>query len=230
MADECFPTASLAGTLPADIVDHRHIAAAADLRQGSVWESRLPGEGAMRRIIFVLALAGLVIGGARSKRRTRETRGGRYGDSRRDYGHEDLQANMWKDSNGKHGHDYVNNDDDPMDDQGHGTHCSRTIAAVGNNDTGLGGVNWRAKIMALKFLDKNGSGSNSNAIKCIDDAVKNGAKVLNNSWGGGGFSPENIVAVMAINGDGERPTFSCFGAESVDLGATPQTPLFPVAQ
>lgn len=180
-------------------------------------------------------------------------------DSGVDYSHEDLADNMWVDENGKHGHDYANNDDDPMDDNAHGTHCAGTIAAVGDNGIGVVGVNWEAKIMALKFLNAQGSGSLSNAIKCIDYAIDHDAKVLNNSWGGGGFSPElreaierandagaifvaaagndagrdndqdpsypasydneNIISVLAIDYEGELAWFSCFGAESVDIGA-----------
>jgi subtilisin family serine protease len=51
-----------------------------------------------------------------------------------------------------------------MDDHNHGTHCSGTIAGVGNNGVGVVGINWTAKIMALKFLGSNGSGSTSDAV------------------------------------------------------------------
>ncbi|MFG0262437.1 MAG: S8 family peptidase [Novipirellula sp. JB048] len=179
-------------------------------------------------------------------------------DSGVDYNHEDLADNMWEDENGKHGYNFVNDNDDPMDDNAHGTHCAGTIAAVGDNGVGVVGVNWEAKIMALKFLNAQGSGSLSNAIKCIDYAIQHDAKVLNNSWGGGGFSPElkeaieraenagaifvaaasnegtdndqidrypasydneNIISVLAIDDAGELAWFSCFGANSVDIGA-----------
>jgi PKD repeat protein len=75
-----------------------------------------------------------------------------------------------------------------MDDQYHGTHVSGTIGGVGNNGAGVAGVAWRVKLMGLKFLDSNGSGSSSNAIKCIDYAIAKGAHILSNSWGGGGYS------------------------------------------
>ena len=91
-----------------------------------------------------------------------------------DYTHQDLSANIWinpseipgngidDDGNGYiddiNGWDFINNDKDPMDDNGHGTHCSGTIAAVGNNNIGIVGVNWNAKIMPLKFLSASGSG------------------------------------------------------------------------
>jgi len=104
-----------------------------------------------------------------------------------DYNHEDLKDNIWTDANGKHGFDFVENDDDPMDQNGHGTHCSGTIGAVGNNGTGVVGVNWKVKIMAVRWLDANGSGEVINAIKSIDFAVDHGAKILSNSW----YWPEN---------------------------------------
>lgn len=120
-----------------------------------------------------------------------------------DYKHEDLAKNIWtntgeipgdgldNDNNGfiddVHGYDFFNNDGDPMDDNLHGTHVAGTIGAVGNNGKGVVGVNWYAQIMAVKFLNKNGSGSLSDAIKAIAYARENGAWVLNNSWGGGGY-------------------------------------------
>jgi len=104
-----------------------------------------------------------------------------------DYNHPDLKDNIWTDENGKHGYDFANNDDDPMDDQSHGTHCSGTIGALHNNK-GIAGVNKKVRIMCLKFLDSKGSGSLENALKSIEWAVDNGAKILSNSWGGGGFS------------------------------------------
>ena len=110
-----------------------------------------------------------------------------------DYRHPDLAANMWKNpgeiaGNGKDddnngiiddifGADFYSNDGDPMDEEGHGTHVSGTIGAVGNNGIGVSGVNWNARIMALRFLGPDGSGEISDAIKCLDYAVKMGAKI-----------------------------------------------------
>lgn len=130
------------------------------------------------------------------------------------YNHPDLQNNIWvnpgefgidgengedkrfngidDDGNGYvddwRGWDFVNNDNDPMDDQGHGTHVAGTIAASGNNGVGVVGVMWRASLVGLKFLDKNGSGSLADAMKAIEYAIDNNIKITNNSWGGGSFS------------------------------------------
>lgn len=121
-----------------------------------------------------------------------------------DYDHPDIAANMWvnpgeipgngldDDDNGYiddiHGWNFSAHNRDPKDDHNHGTHCAGTIAAVGDNGVGVTGVAWRARIMALKFLNSSGSGLSSDAIGAIDYAVANGARVSNNSWGGGGYS------------------------------------------
>ncbi|MBU2499845.1 S8 family serine peptidase, partial [bacterium] len=92
-----------------------------------------------------------------------------------DYTHPDLVDNAWtnpgeiagdgidNDGNGFiddiHGWDFANGDNDPMDDNDHGSHCSGTIGGVGNNALGVAGVNWDVSIMGLKFLTSGGSGS-----------------------------------------------------------------------
>lgn len=111
-----------------------------------------------------------------------------------DYNHPDLRANMWS-KNGRYGYDFCDNDNDPMDDESHGTHCAGTIAAVGNNGVGVVGVCWKAQIMAMRFMGADGSGSTSDAVKCIDWAVANGAHILSNSWAGPDTSRELAEAV-----------------------------------
>jgi len=105
-----------------------------------------------------------------------------------DYNHRDLDDNMWTDGSGHWGYDFINDDADPIDDHGHGTHCAGIIAAEGDNSLDVTGVCWDAKIMALKFLDETGSGSTSDATEAFYYAVDNGADVVSNSWGGSGYS------------------------------------------
>jgi parallel beta-helix repeat protein len=116
-----------------------------------------------------------------------------------DYHHEDITDNMWCNSdeilgNGvdddddgfidnKYGADFAYNDSDPLDDNGHGTHCAGTIAAVGNNSVGVVGVNWELQLMAVKVLGHSGGGGVASLAGGIVWAADNGAKILSNSWG-----------------------------------------------
>ena len=81
------------------------------------------------------------------------------------------------------GWDFFNKDNDPYDDNNHGTHVSGTVAAVANNAKGVAGVSWNSRIMALKFLSGSGYGYSSDAAIATRYAADNGAKVINNSWG-----------------------------------------------
>ncbi|EMK00514.1 MULTISPECIES: S8 family serine peptidase [unclassified Leptospira] len=116
-------------------------------------------------------------------------------DSGVNYNHTDLNENMWGSASCvsdkgvslgscSNGWDYADNDSNPMDLNGHGTHVAGTIGAKGNNGTGVAGVCWTAKIMAVRVLDQLGSGDTATIIKGINFAVRNGAKVLNLSLGG----------------------------------------------
>ena len=126
-------------------------------------------------------------------------------DSGVDYNHPDLKQNIWTNPDTSapdvHGYDFYNNDADPMDDNGHGTHVSGTIAGE-NNGAGVVGVNWTAKIMPLKFLGSTGSGPTSGAISALDYAVAHGAKLSNNSWGGGGYDKSLYDAISRANTNG----------------------------
>lgn len=82
------------------------------------------------------------------------------------------------------GYDFANNDADPTDDQGHGTHVAGTIAQSTNNGTGVAGVAYNAKLLPVKVLGSNGQGSYDNIIKGIVYAVDQGAKVINMSLAG----------------------------------------------
>ena len=120
------------------------------------------------------------------------------------YTHSDLSKNIWNntdeipdngiddDHNGYtddiRGWNFISNTSDPIDDNGHGTHVSGTIGAVGNNAIGVAGVNWHVKIMSLKVFNPAGVGDTFDAISAIEYANANGASVISNSWGGGEYS------------------------------------------
>ena len=139
-------------------------------------------------------------------------------DSGVDYTHPDLRDNIWintaeipnnridDDQNGRiddvRGWDFSNNDNDPMDDNNHGTHVAGVIGAKGNNASGITGINWNVRIMPLKFMNARGSGRTSAAIRALEYAVRNGAKISNNSWGGGPFSQALFDAIQSANNAG----------------------------
>ncbi len=116
-----------------------------------------------------------------------------------DYTHPDLAANIWTntreiagngiddDGNGYRddirGWNFVANNNNPMDDNSHGTHVAGTIGAVGNNGVGVAGVAWNVKLMPLKFMDASGGGYLSDAVRAVDYARVNGAKIINASFG-----------------------------------------------
>lgn len=139
-----------------------------------------------------------------------------------DYNHPDLASNVWTNSSGfagtlngvavscatgTHGFNAVAGSCDPLDDNGHGTHVSGTIGAVGNNGIGVVGVNWTVQILPCKFLDARGGGTVGDAITCLDfvKAMKDsGVNVVatNNSWGGFDFSQALADAIQAQQQDG----------------------------
>jgi subtilisin family serine protease len=98
-------------------------------------------------------------------------------DSGVDYNHEDLADNCIS------GYDFVNNDDDPMDDNGHGTHCAGTISAVTNNSIGIAGVSWNSKILPVKVFDATGQSNTVLEILGILYAKEQGADIISCSWG-----------------------------------------------
>jgi subtilisin family serine protease/subtilisin-like proprotein convertase family protein len=156
-----------------------------------------------------------------------------------DYSHPDLASNMWtnpgevagdgadNDGNGLvddvFGYDFANEDADPFDDNGHGTHAAGTIGAVGDNGIGVVGVDWHARLMAVKFLGADGKGTMGNAIRALDYAVRMGARVSNNSWGGGGYSAAFCAAIEATRGVGHL-FVAAAGNSGADNDATPNYP------
>ncbi|MGF1538075.1 MAG: S8 family peptidase, partial [Elainellaceae cyanobacterium] len=156
-----------------------------------------------------------------------------------DYTHPDLVENIWTnpgeipdngiddDGNGYvddyYGYDFANNDSDPWDDNGHGTHVAGTIAASGSNQLGSVGVAPNAQVMALKFLDENSSGSTFNAIRAIEYAMVMGADLTNNSWGGSGYSQalQDAIAATAYVG---QVFVAAAGNAGIDIDSEPEYP------
>ncbi|MEM6804429.1 MAG: S8 family serine peptidase, partial [Bacteroidota bacterium] len=81
------------------------------------------------------------------------------------------------------GWDFVNNDNNPFDDNGHGTHVAGIAAARGNNAQGISGVAWEAEVMVLKAFDAYGTGQLSHILPALAYARKMGVFLTNNSWG-----------------------------------------------
>lgn len=123
-------------------------------------------------------------------------------DSGVDYTHFDLMNNIWlrpaemapyQDDelgtfNDLHGFNATDRWTDPMDDNGHGTHCAGIIGAEGDNGKGISGINWNVQIMPLKFLSSTGSGSTKDAIEAINyviDRKRKGVnvRIISASWG-----------------------------------------------
>lgn len=121
-----------------------------------------------------------------------------------DWTHPDLSPNIWTnwdeipgngvddDGNGKiddrRGWDFINNDNNPMDDNSHGTHVAGIAAAKGNNSIGIAGIAWNSKIMPIKVMQSSGFGSSSDIANGVNYARLNGATILNLSIGSYGES------------------------------------------
>ncbi|MCL2912492.1 S8 family serine peptidase [Shewanella corallii] len=162
-----------------------------------------------------------------------------------DYNHEDLTNNMWvnpgeiagngvdDDGNGViddvHGFSAVNDNGDPMDQNGHGTHVAGTIGAEGNNGIGVVGVNWDISIIGCQFLNSGGSGTTADAIECIDyitDLKTNrgvDVRATNNSWGGGGFS-QALKDSIEAGGDAGILFVAAAGNGGSDIDQNPSYP------
>jgi subtilisin family serine protease len=141
-------------------------------------------------------------------------------DSGVDASHPDLAPNVWsnpgesgagKETNGVdddgdgmiddvHGWDWVGGDANPSDANGHGTHVAGTIGARGNDGLGVAGVSWSTGLMPLRVLDSSGNGSLANVISAYGYAAAHGARVVNASFGGAGFSHAEYDAIHAAAG------------------------------
>lgn len=98
-----------------------------------------------------------------------------------------------------YGWDFVNQDNMPLDDHGHGTNCASIIGATSDNNIGISGVNWNSKIMNLKALNSNNSGSYANMANSLYYAADNGAKIISMSIGGLASSQTITNAISYLN-------------------------------
>jgi subtilisin len=114
-----------------------------------------------------------------------------------DYKHPDLGGCLGAGCKVAGGFDFVNNDSDPIDDEGHGTHVAGTVAAL-DNGVGVVGVAPEAKLYGLKVLNSSGSGSFSDVIEALQWVVDNGIKITNNSYGSSG-DPGTLVRAAFDN-------------------------------
>jgi len=160
-----------------------------------------------------------------------------------DYTHPDLAGNIWSnpgdpdctsgsdnDHNGYaadcRGWNFVGNNNNPMDDDGHGTHVSGIIGAVGNNAIGISGVIWNVKLMPLKILDATGEGTVADEAAAIEYAIAKGAKIINASFAGDTFSNTEQSAIAAANASG---VLFVTAAGNGDTGGSDDdvTPVYP---
>ena len=166
------------------------------------------------------------------------------------YRHPDLAGSVWvnrgevpgngldDDGNGYvddvHGIDTLNYDSDPMDDNGHGTHTAGILGAQGDNGIGAVGVAWNPQIVACKFLDATGTGTDAAAIACfeylMDLKVNRGVnvRIANNSWGSlrDPYAPFPYALRDTIDAAGQAGIVSVFAAgnQGVNGDVTPFDP------
>jgi len=124
-----------------------------------------------------------------------------------DWNHPDLKNKIWTNPNPAtswnmdgilndiRGWDFVNNDNNPMDDNSHGTHVAGIAAAETNNGIGIAGVCPKAKIMPIKVFTSKGTGDVATIVKGINYAATHGATVINMSFGSyaRSFTMENAL-------------------------------------
>ena len=130
------------------------------------------------------------------------------------------------------GKDFVNNDNDPNDDNGHGTHCAGIAASTGNNFFGTIGVGFNSILLPVKVLDSQGSGSDSNVANGIIWAADNRAKVISLSLGGPSYSQAMqdavtyatsrgcVVVAAAGNSPTPNPQYPAFFEECIAVAST----------
>ena len=163
------------------------------------------------------------------------------------FSHPEFEGRIWSnadesisnsdiDNNGyiddTRGYDFANKDNDPSDDQGHGSNVAGIIGANPNNTNGYAGVNWHSKLMPLKILNNENYGFYSWWIEAIYYAVDNGAHVINMSVGGSSYSAgmgealeyawSNGVVIIAcmMNENSSQKFFPAAYESTIAIGST----------
>ena len=167
------------------------------------------------------------------------------------YDHPDLIDNMWQnegelglDSNGNdkrsngidddnngyiddfRGWDFAEDDNDPMDDHGHGTHCAGSIGASANNGEGIAGLNWNVSLVPLRFITAKGQGTEADAIEAIEYATMMGFDMTSNSWGGSAIEGDEDALFNAIKAaaDADKLFIAASGNDGRDNDSRPIYP------
>jgi subtilisin family serine protease len=163
-------------------------------------------------------------------------------DSGVDYTHPDLFNNIWVRPanineytddelgtiNDENGYNAVDNNGDPMDDNGHGTHCAGIIGAEGDNSLGIAGINWKVEIMPLKFISSNGSGTTKDAIEAINYVIDRkragvNVRIISASWGSTAKSSALREAIKRAGDEGIL-FIAASGNSSADSDRMPHYP------
>ncbi|SMF62006.1 S8 family peptidase [Pseudobacteriovorax antillogorgiicola] len=171
------------------------------------------------------------------------------------YNHPDLEENIWRnpgetgldddgndkstngiddDGNGYvddfRGWDFAEDDNDPMDDHGHGTHCAGSIGAVSNNGEGIAGLNWNVTLVPLRFITARGEGTEADAIEAIEYATMMGFDMTSNSWGGDaegdGDGTDPLYEAIKKAGEAGQLFIAAAGNDGRD---TDRRPTFPAS-
>lgn len=163
-------------------------------------------------------------------------------DSGVDYTHPDLAGNIWHRPadmemyfdkelgvvDDYNGFSAVESERDPMDENGHGTHCAGIVGAEGDNNLGIAGVNWQVEIMPLKFMGRGGFGSTKDAIEAINYVIERkqegvNVRVISASWGSRQKS-KALEDVIRKAGEADILFVAAAGNDSMDADKTPHYP------
>jgi subtilisin family serine protease len=123
------------------------------------------------------------------------------------------------------GWDFVNNDNNPNDDNGHGTHVAGIAAAETNNGTGIAGVSWGAKLLPVKVLQSSGYGSSSTIAQGVDYARVRGANVINLSLGS--YTESLTLKTALENASSVAVIVAAAGNDGIPIEGAFGRPMFP---